>query len=187
MSKYENAYKNANELMNHIFGAKSEIAKEIKEYSDNHSLKRMLIGLRAAAGLTQADLAEKGGITQSNISKIERRENGAIRVSDLMLYGKVLEKDISIIFHSRALANKKPNLAHQAKYHADKLLACLTEIASLSKKDADMLQGALGLINELSSNVEETLAKELKRKAPKGDQTPVQVELQVENDCMVSA
>ena len=56
--------------------------------------------LRRSHGLTQVELAERMGISQSDLSKLERRRD--IRLSPLPAYATALGGDIRIVFRSDA-------------------------------------------------------------------------------------
>lgn len=53
-----------------------------------------------ATGLTQVELAERMGISQSDLSKLERRRD--IRLSTLRAYAAALGGDIRAVFRSNA-------------------------------------------------------------------------------------
>ena len=57
-----------------------------------------LAALRRRHGLTQVELAGRMGISQSDLSKLERRR--AVRLSTLHAYAEALEGRISIVFQS---------------------------------------------------------------------------------------
>jgi DNA-binding Xre family transcriptional regulator len=57
-----------------------------------------LVALRRAMGLTQAELAPRVGISQSDLSKLERRED--VRLSTLRAYLEALGGKLRILFES---------------------------------------------------------------------------------------
>ena len=59
-----------------------------------------LAALRRRHGLTQVELAGRMGISQSDLSKLERRRD--FRLSTLRAYAEALEGRISIVFQSNA-------------------------------------------------------------------------------------
>ena len=59
-----------------------------------------LAALRRRHGLTQVELAGRMGISQSDLSKLERRRD--VRLSTLHAYAEALEGRISIVFQSNA-------------------------------------------------------------------------------------
>ena len=59
-----------------------------------------LAALRRRHGLTQVELAGRMGVSQSDLSKLERRRD--VRLSTLRAYAEALEGRISIVFQSNA-------------------------------------------------------------------------------------
>lgn len=72
-----------------------EFRKEYEAARPEYELTRSLIAARIAAGMTQKDLAEKSGIRQSNISRIE---NGSCvpTLTTLQALAQALGKKLSI-------------------------------------------------------------------------------------------
>ena len=74
-----------------------EFRKEYEAARPEYELTRSLIAARIAAGMTQKDLAEKSGIRQSNISRIENG-NCVPTLTTLMALVQALGKKLSISF-----------------------------------------------------------------------------------------
>lgn len=74
-----------------------EFRNEYEAARPEYELTRSLIAARIAAGMTQKDLAEKSGVRQSNISRIENG-NCVPTISTLMALAKALGKKLSISF-----------------------------------------------------------------------------------------
>ncbi len=72
-----------------------EFRKEYEASRPEYELTRSLIAARIAAGMTQKDLAEKSGIRQSNISRIENG-NCVPTLSTLMALAQALGKKLRI-------------------------------------------------------------------------------------------
>lgn len=72
-----------------------EFRKEYEAARPEYELTRSLIAARIAAGMTQKDLAEKSGIRQSNISRIENG-NCMPTLPTLMVLAQALGKKLSI-------------------------------------------------------------------------------------------
>ena len=73
----------------------SEFRKAYEAARPEYELTRSLIAARMAAGMTQKDLAEKSGIRQSNISRIE---NGSCvpTLTTLRAIARALGKTLTI-------------------------------------------------------------------------------------------
>lgn len=74
-----------------------EFRKEYEAARPEYELTRSLIAARIASGMTQKELAEKSGVRQSNISRIENG-NCVPTISTLMALAKALGKKLSISF-----------------------------------------------------------------------------------------
>ena len=72
-----------------------EFRKEYEAARPEYELTRSLIAARIAAGMTQKELAEKSGVRQSNISRIE---NGSCipTLTTLMALAQALGKKLRI-------------------------------------------------------------------------------------------
>lgn len=72
-----------------------EFNKEYEAARPEYELTRSLIAARIAAGMTQKELAEKSGVRQSNISRIE---NGSCipTLTTLMALAQALGKKLRI-------------------------------------------------------------------------------------------
>lgn len=72
-----------------------EFSKEYEAARPEYELTRSLIAARIAAGMTQKELAEKSGVRQSNISRIE---NGSCvpTLTTLMALAQALGKKLRI-------------------------------------------------------------------------------------------
>ena len=74
-----------------------EFRKEYDAARLGHEIASLLIATRIAAGMTQKDLAEKSGVRQSNISRIE---NGSCvpTIPTLTALAQALGKKLTISF-----------------------------------------------------------------------------------------
>lgn len=70
----------------------AEIDKDINQAA----LPRLLTTLRAKKGFTQSELAEKLGVTQSYISKLENSESDKLCISDIHRYVSALGYETSL-------------------------------------------------------------------------------------------
>jgi len=83
-----------------------EALKAIDQEVETELLDMDLRALREAAGLTQEELAAKVDITQSQLSKLERREDH--RISTLRRYVKALGGELEVV---AVVAGKRIKLA----------------------------------------------------------------------------
>lgn len=80
--------KNIRDMINKIDPG-SDLADRVEEGAKKRSFSMMLVRMRVNAGMTQQDMANALGISQSRISKLEMSENDYIGVQHLIDYGRV--------------------------------------------------------------------------------------------------
>ena len=71
-------------------------ADELERTISGRRLVKTLLGFRAAQGLSQQDIADKLGRSQSRVSKFEASADDALRMGDLRAYAEALGLDVSI-------------------------------------------------------------------------------------------
>lgn len=149
-----------------------EIVASVKEV-ESQDLVPLLTGIRVAKGLTQKQVAELIGCSQSRISKLEQSRDLDLRIADVIDYlGAV---DGSIWF----TIGPKP-LAEHIKLHVRALRQLLEELVALSGDDPSINQGINGFLDEILVETGQRLesAKEAIAQKQAAIQKPtVQVEL----------
>lgn len=80
-------------------------------------LMNELIAVRDAKGLSQKDIAETVGCTQSRISKLENAKDVDVRLGDLRAYANAVGCDLVIELRTRLGfdANQNPHTQHTAR------------------------------------------------------------------------
>jgi transcriptional regulator with XRE-family HTH domain len=76
--------------------------EEVERTIEERALGRMLGVLRNAAGLTQAEMADKMQCTQGRISKLEMAAQRSIRIGDLLDYARALDLNFCISFERKS-------------------------------------------------------------------------------------
>ena len=64
----------------------------------DYNVSRALSDLRCSQKLTQEELAERAGCTQSKISRIENSSNDRLKLDDLTMYARAFNMQVSIDF-----------------------------------------------------------------------------------------
>lgn len=80
-----------------------DFKKNALDEIEKKSLSKFLFTLRCAHNLTQKQLAEKIGCTQSRISKIESSYDENITIKDLSDYGYVLNLQLEIGYRNNKI------------------------------------------------------------------------------------
>ena len=83
--------------------------EEIQDELQAQSLASVLFSMRCQHGLTQQRLADKMGVTQSQISKLEHAKPEQITIQDLNDYSAALGIDVVIRFQKSMTAVGKPS------------------------------------------------------------------------------
>lgn len=104
----------------------------------DREIAKFLFVLRCEHKLTQKQIAEKIGCTQSRISKIEHSFNDEITIKELLDYGKALNLQLEVGYR-----NTSTKIVDLIKYHAFKIRGYLERLDELVKEDKDIAQGIL--------------------------------------------
>ncbi|NCD33397.1 MAG: XRE family transcriptional regulator [Spartobacteria bacterium] len=120
---------------------------ELEQELNNKSMAKTLFAMRCRRGITQAEMAEKIGCTQSRLSKLENTDNENIKMGDLIDYANVLGLNLSINFHEKMTA------VESIKYHAFQIRKHLDHLAQLAHGDEQILSGVKEFFNEYLFNM----------------------------------
>lgn len=108
----------------------STFVDEFQQHIANRRIVHFLFGLRSARGMSQRQIAEKLGCSQSRISKLENSEDGDVRLGDLDQYAEALGLDVTLV-----LAKQRRTPVDEVKYHAFCIKRLLDHLCSLAKDD----------------------------------------------------
>ena len=122
------------------------VDKNVREAAENEikkrSLAKFLFTLRCNHNLTQKQLAEKIGCTQSKLSKLESAYDSDITVQDLLNYAKALNLQLEIGYRSKHI-----KIMDLIKYHAFKIKMYLEHLSKLAQKD-ETLDESIGQFHD---------------------------------------
>ena len=110
-------------------------------------LIRCLIGMRAKAGLSQTDVAQRMNCSQSRISKIEHGFDEDITIGELNAYSQAVGQWFEISF-----SDTSRNATGLIKYHIIRANDLLQRIIKLAEDDKEMLAGANSFSMEMLVN-----------------------------------
>lgn len=89
-----------------------------EEEAAKKELWLQLVEARQAAGLTQTELAERLGVSQAQVARIEKRGYGAYTLNTLRRYVNALGQDFSLevrIHHAREATGQRASRATAAR------------------------------------------------------------------------
>ena len=118
-------------------------ADDFEEQLERRQVVKGLMASRASLGLSQKDIADFLGCTQSRVSKLENGNDADLHLNDLAGYAAALGYDVTIAF-----TPKNWTAADEVKYHAfciKKLLSLMTDLVA---GDQSIGQGVLSFFQE---------------------------------------
>lgn len=141
-------YNSVNDLVEDIFNKDNPFAKKFKEHGENTKLAKLLKTMRAGAGFSQKEFAEKTGYTQSRISKLESGIDDNITIKNLKQYAFATGNRLNIGF-SPADADAVSCIKH----HAFKIKQLLDHLVKIAGDDKGINQGVDDFSLELLQNM----------------------------------
>lgn len=117
-----------------------------------HLARRQLVtkltALRAARGLTQAEMAAKLGCTQGKVSKLEASEDTALNFGDVIGYMEALDVRLEMTFF-----RKERTIADRIKHHAFCIKGLTDQLARLAIGDAGIARAVASFFSETAFNL----------------------------------
>jgi transcriptional regulator with XRE-family HTH domain len=141
--------------------ARTSVSQMVRETSDDPAFKELfeqrlrsrgiikdLMVQRAVHDLSQKDIAEKIGCTQSRISKLESSSDADLRLGDLARYADALGLRVNIVLESKECTSvsRIKNLAFRIKHELDRM-------AKLAADDHVIAKGVSGFFGEAFFNL----------------------------------
>lgn len=124
------------DLVKRLLPEEAEFADNLANQIDRRRLVAQLADLRNLMGVSQSDVAEQLGCTQSKVSKLENGYDDNVTLRDLVTYAKLFDSDLTILFSS-----KEDSLASQIKYYAMGIKHCFEQMNELAQQDAEIGKG----------------------------------------------
>lgn len=149
-------FKNVQDMVKSLSEDK-EFDQQFDEQVNKRRLSRFLFVLRNQKGMTQKQMAEKLGCTQSRISKIEHAEDMDLTVKDLLDYGRVLDMNINFNFAPRNL-----KIVDLIRFHLHAIHQLIKRLVKLSGDDDQMGLGVLKAMRNTTDTFAENLLSNLK-------------------------
>lgn len=115
---------------------------------ENKTIAKFLFIQRCEHKLTQKQLADKTGCSQSRISKIESSYDNEITIKDLLDYGNAFNLQLGIEYRKKDI-----KIVDLVKYHAFKIKDYLERLVSLAEGDKALSKGVLNFVIESYINL----------------------------------
>ena len=151
--------------------ATPEESNDLNQTITSRKLSKLLFSLRCKNGLTQKELAEKSGMTQSKISKIEHSTDRDLSIGEILDYCQALKFHLNV-----GVMPAEMKLPGMVKFHWLETQRHLQRILELSDGDEVMESEAKSFMLEAAYNISNGLMACLDRFVPKqADDEPLNV------------
>jgi transcriptional regulator with XRE-family HTH domain len=125
-----------------------ELADAVKKRIAQRQIVKTLFAMRAARGVSQAQIATALGCTQSRVSKIENGFDGDLNFRELEAYARVLDHDVRLVFMKRGATS-----ADRVKMHALGIRNELEQMAECARGDESIAEAVAGFFGEAFFNL----------------------------------
>jgi transcriptional regulator with XRE-family HTH domain len=156
--------------------ADNEFVEELEQVLNERQVLKSLIGKRIAKGVSQGDIAERLGCSQSRVSKLERGTDSDLKLDELAAYGAATGQEFEIIGHR---VGSRP--VDRVKAYALCIHRELQNLASLAKEDDGIAEGVTGFFGETFFNLV-NLLNDAARTLPERPLISIQLDPDVENE-----
>ncbi len=140
---------------------------EFDQHVAERRLIKELLALRAARGLSQRNVADHIGCTQSRISKLEYAKDADVRFGDLRAYADAVGCDLAAQPIPREL---QP--VDKVKCHVHAIKEHMNDLARLARSDEKIAKGVAGFFGECFLNFSLMLGDSARRLPLCSDASP---------------
>ena len=130
-----------------------EVQSKIADLREETRLTEILANLRTSAGLTQEQVAQRFGLSQSAISKLESGRDEDLTLGEIRQYAELTGQRISLMF------GKPLTHVEAVKGHALGIRQRLTALAKIAHKDEELESSIKGFFGEAFFNILDILAR----------------------------
>jgi transcriptional regulator with XRE-family HTH domain len=153
-----------------------EVIDAVQEALDRQRIVRQLMAMRAAKGLSQAEVGKVMGCAQSRISKIEGSADSDLRYGDLSQYAEAVG--------CKLISGVRPQSVtpvDEVKCLAVAINDRLSRMAELSQQDEDIAQGVAKFLLEAHLSFSMIVGKAAAALPKNADSSPrIRIEVEVE-------
>lgn len=128
--------------------ADDDFVSELETILSERSILKSLIAARLAGGVSQGEIAEKLGCSQSRISKLERGMDRDLKLEELAAYGAATDREFEIIGHRKGSTPVDRVKSYVFAIHRE-----LQFLAELAKGDQKIAKGVSSFFGEAFFNV----------------------------------
>lgn len=152
-------------------GASKEVQARVAELEKETRITRQLACMRSAAGITQAQMADRIGCTQSCISKWESESDEDLTIKVISDYCRITNQRVGI------LVGKPMGHVEAVKAYAWGLRDRLKALAAIARGDDQMEKGIQAFFGEAFFNLLD-IFENCQRDLPNGGDFEIRLEIQ---------
>jgi transcriptional regulator with XRE-family HTH domain len=142
----QKTYKSVGQMVRET--ADGAFAQAFEERLRERRVVKDLMVLRARRGLTQADVAEKMGCTQSRISKLESARDVDLTLGDLARYAGAVGYRLGVVLEPTEMT-----AVGRVKRLASQIREELSRLAGPAREDQQVAEGLAGFFSEAFFNL----------------------------------
>jgi len=150
-------YKSIKDLVEGL-SESQEFKENIKNEILSRSLAKYLFTLRCENNLTQKELSDRVGCSQSRISKIEGSYDKDITLSDLFDYGEAFNLQLELGYR-----NKNAKIVDLVNYHIFRIKEYLNALTNIAKGDKSIDKGVFTFFEETLYNMIDLVTENLSK------------------------
>jgi transcriptional regulator with XRE-family HTH domain len=128
-------FQSVSEMVEATSGSK-EFVDDVQRHISERQFVKHLIALRVKKGMTQKEMADAMGCTQSTVSRLENGKDSGIRLGDLEKYTRALGHQPRVV-----VAPENETAVDEIKYHASRIRRLLTRLVELAEQDEQIADG----------------------------------------------
>ncbi len=147
-----------------------EVVQEVRENARQRRVTLQLARMRTRAGVTQEQMAERLGLTQSAVSKLENGSDDEVTLRHLRAYAEATGQRVDLS------VGKPPNHVQAIKFHVLQVRRHMMELAKLAHRDAELERGIHAFYEEALVNILDILS-ECQNAMPNGDAIQMRFEV----------
>ncbi len=145
-------FKSVEDMINAL-GTSDDVRKAVSRFEAETNIVHQLALLRQKAGLTQEQMAERLGVTQSAISKLENGPDEDLSLRHVEIYAEATGQRLHILF------GKPLNHVEAIKTHVFSIQDRLRALAELANEHDELEPKIRGFFAEAWVNIFDILAK----------------------------
>lgn len=145
-----NRQKNTRDLVDNLADGDKAFSAAVNTFMERRSLAKQLAVLRAVKGVSQSDMAQRIGVSQGQISKIEHATDEQLTVKDIADYARALGIGVTVNIQA---GQPIADAATMVKFHAFEAKKHLDLLAAMAGDDPKFKQAVADFYVEAMVNI----------------------------------